>query len=80
MCRFFAVGFPCQVLSGERNYGLAWNWNRAFELATGVYLVWICHDDRMEPDYIRQCVEVLAADKRPFCVLPIIIILTLREQ
>lgn len=45
------------------NHGLAWNWNRAFELATGVYLVWICHDDRMEPDYIRQCVEVLAADK-----------------
>jgi glycosyltransferase involved in cell wall biosynthesis len=45
------------------NQGLAWNWNRAFELATGLYLVWICHDDRMEPDYIRRCVEVLERDK-----------------
>ena len=45
------------------NHGLAWNWNRAFELATGLYLVWICHDDRMESDYIRRCVEVLERDK-----------------
>lgn len=42
---------------GDINRGLAWNFNRAFELATGQYLVWIGHDDVMEPNYIRRCVE-----------------------
>ena len=46
----------------DTNRGLAWNWNRAFELATGRYLVWFSHDDLMAPDYIRQCVEVLQQD------------------
>jgi glycosyltransferase involved in cell wall biosynthesis len=47
---------------GDTNRGLAWNWNRAFELATGRYVVWIGHDDLMAPDYIRQCVEGIQQD------------------
>jgi glycosyltransferase involved in cell wall biosynthesis len=47
---------------GDTNRGLAWNWNRAFELATGRYVVWIGHDDLMAPDYIRQCVEGIQLD------------------
>jgi glycosyltransferase involved in cell wall biosynthesis len=41
----------------DTNRGLAWNYNQAFKLATGQYLVWIGHDDLMAPDYIRCCVE-----------------------
>jgi glycosyltransferase involved in cell wall biosynthesis len=46
----------------DTNRGLAWNHNRAFELATGRYLVWLCHDDLMEPNYIRRCVEGIQQD------------------
>jgi glycosyltransferase involved in cell wall biosynthesis len=51
-----------RYLRSDTNRGLAWNFNRAFELATGRYLVWISHDDLMEPDYIRQCVEGIQQD------------------
>jgi glycosyltransferase involved in cell wall biosynthesis len=47
---------------GDTNRGLAWNWNRAFELATGRYLLWFSHDDLMAPDYIRRCVEEIQQD------------------
>ena len=46
----------------DRNRGLAWNHNRAFELARSPYIAWIGHDDLMERDYIRQCVEGLTKD------------------
>src|SRR5215510_77682 len=51
-----------QYLRGEVNRGLAWNFNRAFELASGRYLVWLAHDDVMAPDYIRRCVEAIEQD------------------
>lgn len=46
----------------DTNRGLARNFNRAFELASGRYLVWIGHDDLMAPDYISRCVEAIEAD------------------
>ena len=46
-----------QYFRSDTNRGLAWNFNRAFALATGRYLMWIGHDDLMEPDYLRQCVD-----------------------
>jgi glycosyltransferase involved in cell wall biosynthesis len=51
-----------QYSRGELNRGLAWNFNRAFELASGRYLVWISHDDVMAPDYISRCVEAIEHD------------------
>src|SRR5262245_41050215 len=48
-----------QYFRADKNHGLAWNFNRAFELATGRYLVWIGHDDLMEPDYLSRCVEAM---------------------
>jgi glycosyltransferase involved in cell wall biosynthesis len=41
------------------NRGLAWNFNRAFELATGRYLMWMGHDDIMGREYISRCVEAM---------------------
>jgi glycosyltransferase involved in cell wall biosynthesis len=46
----------------ETNCGLARNFNRAFGLARGRYLVWLGHDDVMGKDYLRQCVAALEAD------------------
>src|SRR5215468_4385449 len=43
----------------EINRGLAWNHNRAFELATGTYSCWIGHDDVMHPNYINLCHDML---------------------
>ncbi len=46
----------------DANRGLAWNFNRAFELATGRYLVWFAHDDVMHHEYVGRCVEALKQD------------------
>jgi glycosyltransferase involved in cell wall biosynthesis len=51
-----------QYFRSEMNYGLAWNFNRAFELASGRYLVWLGHDDVMAPEYISRCIEALEQD------------------
>ena len=46
----------------EVNRGLAWNHNRAFELARSPYVAWIGHDDLMSKHYIYRCVEALEKD------------------
>ena len=46
----------------ERNLGAAPNFNRAFELSSGEYFRWHCHDDLMAPDYIERCVAAMDAD------------------
>jgi GT2 family glycosyltransferase len=51
----------------KANGGLAWNHNRAVELATGRYLMWTAHDDALGEDYVRRCVEAL--DQNPDAVL-----------
>jgi glycosyltransferase involved in cell wall biosynthesis len=47
-----------------KNLGLARNFNRAAGLARGRYLMWIGHDDVLEPEYIGRCLEVLENDPR----------------
>ena len=44
------------------NRGIAWNQNRAVDLAKGRYLMWIHHDDFMGKDYLGCCVEELEQD------------------
>ncbi len=41
------------------NRGLAWNYNRVFELSKGKYFKWAAHDDVCAPEYIERCLEVL---------------------
>ena len=43
------------------NRGMAWNYNRTFELATGTYVVWLGHDDVMWPEYLNRCVATAIA-------------------
>jgi glycosyltransferase involved in cell wall biosynthesis len=47
---------------GEKNMGAGWNIRRVYELATGKYFKWAAADDILEPDFLRQCVEVLESD------------------
>lgn len=51
----------------EQNRGLAWNFNRTFDLASGEYFKWANHDDLWAPEFLERCVEVL--DARPDVVL-----------
>jgi glycosyltransferase involved in cell wall biosynthesis len=63
ICKEFAAkDSRVRYFRGDVNRGLAWNFNRAFELATGQYLVWIGHDDLMAPDYVGRCVEGIEQD------------------
>jgi len=41
------------------NFGLAWNFNRVFELSTAPYFKWVAHDDVCAPEYVERCVGVL---------------------
>jgi glycosyltransferase involved in cell wall biosynthesis len=45
-----------------QNDGPARNFIRAFEFAQSPYYMWKASDDRLDPTYIRKCVEVLEAD------------------
>jgi glycosyltransferase involved in cell wall biosynthesis len=51
----------------EKNMGAGWNARRVYELATGKYFKWAAVDDLLEPDLLRQCVEILESD--PGCVI-----------
>jgi glycosyltransferase involved in cell wall biosynthesis len=51
----------------EKNMGAGWNARRVYELAARKYFKWAAVDDLIEPDFLRQCVEVLESD--PGCVL-----------
>jgi glycosyltransferase involved in cell wall biosynthesis len=44
------------------NRGIAWNHNRAFNLARGDYVMWLAHDDLLAKDYISKCAEALDQD------------------
>lgn len=67
-CRKFAASEPrVHYHPASSNRGLAWNFNRAFQLARGRYVMWMGHDDVLDPDYLRQCVRVLEHDSE--CVI-----------
>jgi len=63
ICRDAAARDPrVRYYRAEVNRGLVWNHNRAFDLAEGRYVAWICHDDLMGREYIGRCVEALEKD------------------
>jgi glycosyltransferase involved in cell wall biosynthesis len=51
----------------ETNNGSIWNFNRVFTLSSGKYFMWLAHDDRKEPSFIRTCVSAL--EQNPKAVL-----------
>jgi glycosyltransferase involved in cell wall biosynthesis len=49
------------------NMGPIWNFNNIFQLTSGEYFMWACHDDIFPASYLRVCVDTL--DANPQCVL-----------
>lgn len=63
ICRAYAArDSRIRYYRSEQNRGAAWNFNRVFELASGVYFKWAAHDDLLSADYLEKCVAVLDSD------------------
>ena len=68
ICRAYAAkDRRIRYYRNQRNLGLAWNYNRVFELSSGEYFKWVAHDDLHSPDFLLKCIEVL--DREPSIVL-----------
>ncbi len=64
ICREYAArDGRVRYYRSERNRGGSWNRNNAFFLARGLYFMWHDHDDRIAPEFVARCVEVL--DRSP---------------
>lgn len=44
------------------NHGIAWNYNRVFELCSTEYFMWFSHDDVLATTYLERCLDVLRND------------------
>ncbi|MEM1429725.1 MAG: glycosyltransferase family 2 protein [Pseudomonadota bacterium] len=63
ICRDYAKQDPrVRYFRNEKNLGAAPNYNRGFEHATGAYLKWCAHDDKISKNYVSACVAALEAD------------------
>lgn len=63
LCRRYAASDSrIRYLRQRENRGAAWNYNLLVEEARGMYFKWAAHDDLIEPDFLRQCVEALDVD------------------
>lgn len=68
ICERFAARDPrIRYHRSDVNHGLAWNWNRVFELARAPYFKWVAHDDEHAPSFLSRCVEVLDGDDSVVC-------------
>ena len=60
--RFAAPGFPHSVLPRRNNMGAGWNLRNVYFKAMGKYFKWATHDDMIQPDFLRLCIDALEAD------------------
>ena len=63
ICRYYAARDErIRYYRNDRNMGAGWNLRRVYELATGKYFKQAAHDDMIQQDYLRLCVDALEAD------------------
>jgi glycosyltransferase involved in cell wall biosynthesis len=63
ICRHYAARDErIRYYRNDRNMGAGWNLRRVYELATGKYFKQAAHDDMIQQDYLRLCVDALEAD------------------
>jgi glycosyltransferase involved in cell wall biosynthesis len=68
ICRAYAAKDQrIRYYRNEENLGAARNYNQVFELSSGEYFKWACHDDLCAPEFLERCVEVL--DRQPNVIL-----------
>lgn len=51
-----------RYVRNEENIGAARNYNQVVTLTGGEYFKWAAHDDRLAPQFLSRCVEVLRTD------------------
>jgi glycosyltransferase involved in cell wall biosynthesis len=69
--RFTRLDGRVRYVRNDKNVGVARNYNRLFELSDGRYFKWAPHDDRLSPEFLARCVEVLDADAEVAIVVPV---------
>jgi glycosyltransferase involved in cell wall biosynthesis len=63
ICRRYAARDPrIRYYRNDRNMGAGWNLRNVYFKATGKYFKWAAHDDMIQPDFLRLCVDALEAD------------------
>ena len=63
ICRYYAARDErIRYYRSDRNMGAGWNLRRVYELATGKYFKQAAHDDMIQQDYLRLCIDALEAD------------------
>lgn len=63
ICQHYADRDPrIRYYRNDRNRGAGWNLRRVYGLATGKYFKQAAHDDMLQQDYLRSCVDALEAD------------------
>jgi glycosyltransferase involved in cell wall biosynthesis len=71
ICQRYAAADPrVRYHRAEKNRGLAWNFNRVFELSSGAYFKWMAHDDVVLPTYLAKCLAALEADGQAVMAFP----------
>lgn len=65
--RYAAADERVEYHRSDVDRGLAWNWNRTFELAETPYFKWAAHDDEHEVTFLSRCVEILDSDPSVAC-------------
>src|SRR3984885_16230879 len=51
-----------QYYRAEQNMGADWNLRNVYFKAIGKYFKWATHDDMIQPDFLRLCIDALEAD------------------
>jgi glycosyltransferase involved in cell wall biosynthesis len=60
--RFAAQDSRIRYYRAECNMGAGWNLRNVYFKATGKYFKWAAHDDMIQPDFLRLCIDALEAD------------------
>jgi glycosyltransferase involved in cell wall biosynthesis len=63
MCRRFAAqDSRIRYYRAEQTMSAGWNLKNVYSRATGKYFKWATHDDMIQPDFLRLCIDALEAD------------------
>lgn len=63
ICRQFAAqDSRIRYYRAEYNMGAGWNLRNVYFKATGKYFKWAAHDEMIQPDFLRLCIDALEAD------------------
>ena len=63
ICRQYAARDQrIRYFRNAKNMGAGWNFRRVYSLANGKYYKSAAHDDMIQPDFLRLCLDALEAD------------------